>query len=188
MYTNFVANLKSSARNCKNLRAMTIVAMLIALNLVLDKVALQVTPQLRIGVGFLTMAMTGFLVGPVMAMSAGLATDVLSFLATPRGDPYFPGYTISAIVGGFIYGAVLYRQKPTLARCFLAKGLINLVVNITLNTFWHSMLYGKAIAVMLPVRITKNLMLWPLESLLLYAVAKTVSEVVRRAGLSLSKS
>lgn len=167
---------------------MTVVAMLIALNLVLDKVAIQLTPQLRIGIGFLTMAMTGLLVGPVMAVSAGFATDVLSFLATPRGAAYFPGYTVSAMVGGFIYGTVLYRKKPTLARAFLAKGLVNLVVNITLNTIWHSMFYGKAISVMLPARITKNLMLWPLESLLLYAVAKTVCEVVRRSGLQISES
>jgi ECF transporter S component (folate family) len=194
---------KESAAHFKNLRALVLCAMLIGLHMVLTSVRIDLSPQLRVGVGFLTQALTGMLFGPVMGMCSGALSDVLGYLVKPGGS-YFPGFTVTAIIGGLIYGLLLYDWRPQqplhaaekneiprlsrflrhilkpAGRAFLAKGLINIFCNMLLNTLWLRILYGDAIAVLLPERIIKNLALWPFESLLLFLVAVTVGNAVKR--------
>ena len=89
----------ASAREYRHLRTLTLVAMLVALNIILDYVgSVQVLPELRVGFGFLTMAMVGMLFGPAVGMGAGCLTEVVSYLMNPRGA-YFPGFTITAVGG-----------------------------------------------------------------------------------------
>lgn len=165
---------RSSARNCRNIRALAVTALLMALNFVLDRFSIQLTLELRVGVGFLTSAMIGALYGPVMAMCAGGLTDILSYLLYPRGGAYFPGFTVTAIVAGLIYGLLLYQKRLSLGRALVTRGLIDLVTNIGLNTLWLSITQGKAMMVLLPARVIKNAILWPFGSLILFAVGAVV--------------
>lgn len=171
-----------SAKEVKNLRTLIITAMLIGLNMVLDRVSIQVTPDLRIGVGFLTSAMTGMLFGPIMGMIGGGITDILGCILYPRGA-YFPGYTLTAIVAGLIWGLVLYRREIKIYHAFLAKGLINLFCNIGLNTLWRCVTEGQAMMAILPLRAGKNLILWPLESILLFVVCMAVYKALQRTQI-----
>ena len=77
---------------------------------------------------------------------------------------------------------MLYQNKKGIKiyHAFIARGLISLICNIGLNTIWSSIFVGKAISVILPERVLKNLALWPLESLLLYAVLVVVQRAVRK--------
>ncbi len=174
---------RSSAQNCRNVRALTLTALFVALNITLDlmNVRVQLTPQLRIGFGYLCNAAVGMLYGPVPTIMAGFCTDTLGYLMNSGGGAYFPGYTITAMVGGLIYGLVLYRpsqdRKKRMLRCFIAKGCANLFCNIIINTFWLSMTGGDAYTALLPLRIGKNLALWPIESLLLFTVMEIVREI-----------
>ena len=52
----------------------------------------------------------------------------------------------------------------------VAKGLINVLVNILLNTCWSMIFTGKAYLVLLSTRVVKNLVLLPAEALLLMAL------------------
>ena len=61
--------------------------------------------------------------------------DVLSYLIRPDGA-YFPGFTITAALGGLIYGFFLYRRPISLPRTIVAKASISLLLNVLLNTFW----------------------------------------------------
>ena len=174
-----IACFSDSAKESKTLRALLMTAMLIGLNLVLDRFSIQLMPQVRIGVGFLTSVLIGMMFGPVMGLSAGLVTEIVSYLFNPRGA-YFPGFTVTAMVAGLIYGMVLYQRKVSLPRAFVAKGLVNFFCNIVLNTIWLSILQGDAIMALLPVRAWKNLILWPFESILLFVVARAVQEVYNK--------
>ena len=176
-----LSKFRLSAKENRSVLTLCVCAMLIALNLLLDRVSIQVTPSVRIGVGFLTNAVASALYGPVVGMWAGAATDILSCIFYPRGA-YFPGYTLTAIVAGLIYGLVLYQNKKgnKIYHAFIARGLISLICNIGLNTIWSSIFLQKAVFVLLPARALKNLALWPLESLLLYAVLVVVQRAVRK--------
>ena len=56
----------TSAHSIRNTRTLAVTAMFVALNVTLDllNLRIQLTPDLRIGVGFLANAMVGMLFGP----------------------------------------------------------------------------------------------------------------------------
>ncbi|MCD7946423.1 MAG: folate family ECF transporter S component [Clostridiales bacterium] len=176
----------ASARWLREPRALALAALFVAISVTLDllNVRIQITPQLRITFGYLCDASIGMLFGPVVGMASGVCTDVLGYLMNTGGGAYFPGYTLTAIAGGLIYGVTLYhpseRKGFRLLRCFIAKGLINLLCNMLLNTFWLSLTGGDGFLVLLPLRAVKNALLWPIESLLLYFVLETVLRISLR--------
>ena len=104
----------------------------------------------------------------------GLA-DLLKYLVNPTG-PFFPGFTISGICGGIIYGLVLYKKPLTVKRVILANLLVTVSVNIFLNTYWLTLLYGDAFLVLLPARILKQAVMMPIEVVLFYTVAKVLTK------------
>ena len=176
-----------SARELRDVHCLAVTALFIALNVALDlmNIRIWITPELRVGVGFVLNASIAMLYGPSVGMMAGFCTDVLGYLANPVGGAYFPGYTLTAIVGGLIYGLWLYPRKPTVLRVIGAKACINLFCNIGLNTLWNAMTAGKAMAVLLPVRAVKNLMMLPVEVVLLFLATRLVLTVAKRAGHAL---
>ncbi|MGI6030876.1 MAG: folate family ECF transporter S component [Eubacteriales bacterium] len=169
-----------SAAELHNVRSLASVAVLIAVNLALSKVNVYITPEERVSVSFLATACIGMLFGPVMGMSAGFVCDIVSFISNPQPAPYFPGYTITAMMGGLLYGLCLYRRELTTWRAFAAVISVSLICNICLNSLWSSILYAKAIYLLLPVKIIKNLLLLPFKALLLYTVCSQVQTLYQR--------
>lgn len=167
---------QESAKETRRLHALVITALLVALHFIISGFEIYLTPQIRIGFSFLTIAVVGLLFGPVLAMTAGGLSDIISFLLNPAGT-YFPGFTVSAILGGLIYGLFFYKKPVTLWRILCAKFLVSLLINLGLNTFWHTILYGKSFVVLFPARALKNLILLPIEMLLLFFVLKTIRQI-----------
>lgn len=161
----------------KNTRCLVLTALLIAANITLDLLGLtiRVPPNLRIGFGFLCNAAIGMLFGPVVGMMAGVCTDLLGYFAgNLTMGAYFPGFTLTAMVGGLFWGLWLYPRKLSLWRAIGAKACINVFCNIGLNTLWLTMTGGKAMLVLLAQRIPKNLLMLPVEIMILYAAMKLV--------------
>jgi len=154
----------------RDLRSLTAIAMLTAVNLLLSlTVSIQISQSLKLSFGFLATALIAHLYGPVPAMISAGICDILQALIRPTG-PYFPGFTLTAVLGALIYGLFLYRQKPTWLSVGLARGLVNLLLHVLLNSLWLKLLYGSAFWAMLPTRLFKNLALLPLEILLLMLI------------------
>ena len=108
-----------SLRELRSTRCLAVTALLIAINVTLDLLGLSIKlpPNLRIGFGFLCNASIGMLFGPVVGMMAGVCTDVLGYFAGNLSmGAYFPGYTLTAVVGGLIWGLWLYPRKITVWR------------------------------------------------------------------------
>ena len=108
-----------SLHELKSTRCIAVTALLIAINITLDLLGLTIKlpPNLRIGFGFLCNAAIGMLFGPVVGMMAGVCTDVLGYFAGNLSmGAYFPGYTLTAVVGGLIWGLWLYPRKITVWR------------------------------------------------------------------------
>ena len=166
-----------SLRELKSTRCLALTALLIAANIAFDLMGLELKlpPDLKIGFGFLTNASIGMLFGPSVAMMAGVCTDLLGYFAggfTMGG--YFPGYTLTAIVAGLFWGLWLYPRKVSVWRAIGAKTCINVFCNIGLNTLWLTLTGGKAMAALLAVRVPKNLLMLPVEIVLLYFGMKLV--------------
>ncbi|QDW73798.1 folate family ECF transporter S component [Lachnospiraceae bacterium KGMB03038] len=164
-----------SFQELKNVRNLAAVSMLLAITVILGFYRLQITDYLRIGFDSLAKELTGMLFGPVAAcVVAGLA-DLISFILKPVGA-FFPGLTLSAMLAGVIYGVVLYRRPLTLKRVILANVLVTVFVNLLLNTYWMSVLYGNAFLAMLPARAVKQALMLPIDVILFYTVARILGK------------
>ena len=161
---------------------MVITAFMIALSVVLSKLVSINISFLRIGFGFLPVAVLAILYGPVVAaVGYGLA-DLIGAWLFPTGA-FFPGFTLSAVLTGLIFGFILYKKEVTLIRALIASALVCLGVNLLLNTFWLTFIIGKGFKVLLASRAVKEVVAIPVMALLIVAVDKYVLVHVKNRNI-----
>ena len=174
---------RQSAQELKQVRTLTGVAMLLAMSVVISFTAsVRVTETIKIGLGYLITALLGMLYGPFTAALAAGAGDLIKYLLKPDGA-YFFGFTLTAMLGGVVYGLFFYREKCTIPRAIASKATVSLLLNCLLNTVWVSWLYGMPFLGALGPRVIKNLMALPFEIVLLYIVLNGMNKVIQRAKL-----
>lgn len=174
---------RQSAQELKQVRTLTGVAMLLAMSVVISFTAsVRVTETIKIGLGYLITALLGMLYGPFTAALAAGAGDLIKYLLKPDGA-YFFGFTLTAMLGGVVYGVFFYREKCTIPRAIASKATVSLLLNCLLNTVWVSWLYGMPFLGALGPRVIKNLMALPFEIVLLYIVLNGMNKVIQRAKL-----
>ncbi|EHJ00126.1 hypothetical protein CDLVIII_3567 [Clostridium sp. DL-VIII] len=164
---NFCESFLYSSKELKSVRNLVIVAMLMTVGIVINLFTIPITPVMRISLGFLAISMIGMLFGPIVAGMCGGMSDIINYLIIPNG-PYFPGFTISGILAGILYGIVLYNKKITLARCIIAIIIETVAIDIFLNTFWLSILYGKGFTMLIPLRAFKDIIMIPIKVFIMY--------------------
>ena len=164
----------------KKLNVVVFCGMMCALAMALNMVAsINLGPYIRIGFSGIPNQVVAYLFGPAVGGIFGAALDVIKYLIRPDGA-FFPGFTVSAALGGIIYGAVLYKQRPTVKRVVIAQLMVKVFVNIFLNTLWLNMLYGQAFTVLLPARAVSNAVMLPVDSAIMYVVLQTADRTVRK--------
>ena len=115
------------------------------------------------------------LFGPVAGCAVAGLADIISYIMKPIGA-FFPGLTLSAMAGSVIYGVILYRKPLSLGRVILANGLVTVFINLLLNTYWMTVLYGDAFMVLFPARALKQALMFPIDVILFYTVAKLLGK------------
>lgn len=173
-----LSKFSNSFREFRNVRSLTGLAMLMAIALVLNLIgSFQITESLRLGFGFLATAVMGMLYGPFCAGLAAGLVDILQIFLKPTGE-FFPGFTLTAILGGILYGLFLYKNQYSLPRLIAVKSIINVFLHLFLNSYWLTFLYGYAFWAKIPGRLIKNLGLLPLEILLLALLLPKISKMI----------
>ena len=152
---------------------LVIMAFLIALEIILTRF-LSINLQIvRIGFGFLPVAMAAVMYGPIWAGVGYAVGDVLGMLIFPTG-PSFPGFTLTAFTVAIIYGLFFYKKKMTVPRTIAAAVTVEVTCTLLMNTYWLSILYGNAFIGLLPTRITEACILCAVQVPVILAVWKTV--------------
>jgi len=162
----------------KNIKKIVFLALLIALEVVLTRFLSITTPIVRIGFGFLPIALAGIFLGPVYGMLAGALSDLLGFFLFPQGT-YFPGFTLTAALRGLIFGLVHTGRKVTFNRTFISSALTTIICDLFLNTIWLHLLYGNAYALMLVPRLIKAGLMIPISMFLILASWKATGSFLR---------
>ena len=157
-----------------NLKTMLQVALLVAVEIVLSRFCSISTPFLKIGLAFLPLAVCGMLFGPVWGLIAGGLADFLGAILFPIG-PYFPGFTLSTALTGLVFGLCLYRRNTGWLHIALAVAVNNFVISLFVTTFWIHLLYGSSYLGLLLPRLGQNLLLAPIEFVLIKLVQKPVT-------------
>lgn len=173
---------RSSAEKLKDVKYFSIIAIMIALKIVIGFIRIPVSENLRISLTFIVVALEGTIIGPVAGIVSAFVTDNISFLLFPDGS-YFPGYTLTAMLGSFIFSIFLYRQKITVLRLSIAKAINNYFVNVLIGSLWSSMLYGNAYIVYASASLIKNTVLLPIEIILLTVIFNLLIPALQRKNL-----
>lgn len=177
---NLIAKFKSSAKELKDVKSVTICAMLLALRVVLgyfSNLTLAVTPNAKVGFTFLPIALAAMLTGPVCGMIIGGLGDILSFIVMPMGG-YFFGWTLNGILVGMLYGIFLYKNdKRLLLNLILCEILIAFLVEVPLGSLWLYIQFDKAFWVMAGTRAIKSLIAIPIETVLIFLFTKVIRRI-----------
>lgn len=159
----------------RSVKTLTTAALLMAVSVVLGYFTIEAGPYLKIGFGSIVNQFVYYLFGPVVGVFYGTVLDLVKFVVKPTG-PFFPGFTLNAAVAAIIYGTFFYGRRLTFKRVLLVHLLVVIVCNVWLNTLFLSMMSGKAMMVLLPLRLLKNAVMWPVDSILFYAIATKIQQ------------
>lgn len=149
------------------------ISLLIAIEVILTRFCSIQTPIVRIGFGFLPIAMIAMMYGPLSAGISYVVGDILGMLLFPSGA-YFPGFTLTAFLTGLTYGVFLYNKPATWSRIIGAVMTICLIINLGLDTYWLSIIMGKGYLALLPTRIIKTVIMIPVQTLIIGIIWKKV--------------
>lgn len=178
---------KSALSDFKELRTLIFAAMMIAACTALAQIPSIPTtdPNVRVTWGFLARAVCGMVGGPVTALIFGFAEDTINFFIHPTG-PYFPGYALTTMLGTLIYALFLYRVRftpVTLAvRVFFAKLFTN-ALNVILGALWSAILYSKGYLYYMVKSFWKNLVMLPVQTVMLVLLLTALIPVLSQIGL-----
>ncbi|MGI6669440.1 MAG: folate family ECF transporter S component [Acetivibrionales bacterium] len=148
----------------KKIIVIVFMSLLISIYVVLNHVipVFQIE-TIRISFGFLPQAFASMLFGPIIGGIGSAAGDVLGMIVSPRAA-YFPGFTLSAMLTGIIYGLFLYKKPKNIWRIILAVLCITIFVDIGLNTYWLTVMYGHGFLAILPARAVKCAVMVPVQA------------------------
>ena len=179
---------RDAARELGKVRMLAVAAILIAVRVALKSVAIPIAPPtLMINLGFFVNALGAMIFGPVVAIIAAAISDTLGCILFPTGVYFFP-FIFTEIAGSLIFALFLYRAPLTNLRVTLSRFCVSFFVNIVIQTpimlLYYQMVLGKSYAIFDLPRICKNLVLFPIESLLLILFLNVITPLTYRMKLT----
>lgn len=157
----------------RDIHVLTNAGLLTAAAIVLGFFKIPLTDIIEIRFASLPVAIAGYLFGPVIGGAVGALSDLGGYFLKPTG-PFFPGFTITSMVSGIIFGLMLHGRKPTLQRILAAQIVYTVICGILLNSIWLSMLYGNGFIAVLSARLVKELVMIPVQTLMLAAIMEPI--------------
>jgi len=180
-----VLGISDMTANFKNVRAISLTAVLIALTIIANGLLkIQLTMGLEIRFGFVFLATIAYLFGPVATFAAGFITSVLTFLLFPTGYPFDPRFDLNAGLAGAIYAIFLfkknYKSEYFIIWIVAAKITVNFICNIFINTFLLKGYIGSLAEIVTITRVFKNIALLPIEIVVMLFVIKYVAAAAQK--------
>ena len=169
----------------KNTRSLVFAALILALRVAMKPVRIPIAADVNITFGFIVNAFGSMVYGPVVALLSGAVSDTLGYLVAPNGVYYFP-FIILEMAGSFIFALFLYSTEVSVWRLILSKFCVNFLVNILLNepimVRYYQLFFTTAYQPFVWIRIVKNIVMLPFESLVLIVVFRGIMPPLSRMG------
>ncbi|MGL4911026.1 MAG: folate family ECF transporter S component [Romboutsia sp.] len=155
----------NNSKNKKfNTSKLAYLGLLIALQIIFSRFISINTPIVKIGFGFLPLAVMGIMYGPLTAGICAVVADIIGLMLFPTGA-YFPGFTLTEFLTGYAYGYFLYNKPVTLNRILASSVVVCILLNLLLNTYWLTIILGKGYLALLPTRAIKSLAMIPVQAI-----------------------
>ena len=178
---------KTAAGELKNVRVLVFAAMMIALRVALKPVSIPIAADLRVNAAFLVNAYGAMIMGPVVAILAAAVTDTLGCILFPTGTYFFP-FILTEIAGSLLFALFLYRARVSVRRVVLSRFCIDFFVNVVLTTpimaLYYRMILGKNYTLFHLPRILKNIVMFPVESVVLVFFLRALIPPTSRVGFN----
>ena len=184
-------------------RMIVTLSVLVALQVVLTRFCSFNAWNVRIGLGFTALVIAAIFYGPVAAAIVGGLGDFIGSIAFPTGS-YFPGFTLTQVLMGLVFGFALYRkfynlplfsfggtpEKPDstalsgtaasqLLRIAVAVLINQCILSLLLNTLWISVLYGSSFTGLLSTRALQAAVTAPIQMIII----SVLQGVLKRADI-----
>ena len=166
-----------------SINSLVIMAIMVALSIVATRLLSITTPTLRIGFGFVPIVVAAMYLGPLRAGIIGLVADLVGFAIAPSGT-FFPGFTFSAFLGGFIYGIFFEGEKAfNILNIILGVVVTTFIVDAILNTLWITLMAGNFtfnfFKVKLLARLVPQLIMMVIKIVVTVLISQTLFKRIR---------
>ncbi|NLY20351.1 MAG: folate family ECF transporter S component [Tissierellia bacterium] len=161
-----------------NTKNIAFIGLLIAMSIILKRFISIELANDRIGFTYFATAMMGALFGPWVGGAANVIADFIGMILFPKGA-FFPGFTLTAFLEGFVYGLLLYKKEIKMKDTIIASVIVGVFLHLGLNSIWLHMLNQNPIWTQIAMRIPKQLIVIPLESITLGLVMPRLVKEIR---------
>lgn len=140
----------------KNLRALVLLGVLVALQTILGSLLTVQFLITKITFSFIITAIIARRFNPVTTAAACAVSNVLGMILFPKYE-FFIGFVITAALTGIIFSLFFYQQKITLFKIITASLIVSVFCNLGLNSLWLHIMYGTSWAALLSVRVPQEI-------------------------------
>ena len=166
----------AAASELKNTKSIVFASLIVVLRIVVKAFKIPLAAGLSITFDCYVNSLGSLIYGPVIGLCVGAVSDTLGFLIFPSGV-YFLPFILVEMLSSFIFGLFFWKRQISVQKVLTAKFTVNLVCNIILTslfTKWMYVMLGDEKAstynIINLVRIVKNLVLFPAESVLIVLI------------------
>ena len=162
---------------------MVFTALLMALYVVLSQfLSIRIGSFLKIGFAFFPAAVAARLFGPAGGIAVYALGDMIGGILFPTGGAYYPGFTVTYVLMGLVYGICFYR-KSSVVRVAIAAVLNMGLFSLLLNSFWLSRLYGSEFLPLLATRWPQSLGMCAVQIIILSLVLERLCRPIEKKFL-----
>lgn len=153
-------------------------ALLIALNVILERFLAYSVWNQTISFGFIAVAFAAAFLGTPYSVAVAGFGDLIGSLLFPFGA-YFPGFTVTNCIYGLILAEFIYKNATPI-KIVIGVILNKIVCSLILNTLWISIMYRggvDAFFIVLPTRIPGAAIMTAVELIVILLVFSQKSHI-----------
>ena len=177
---------KEAAKNLKDVKMIAFASLIVALRVAVKFITIPVDLGVEVSFDCYINSLGAIVYGPLMGLLVGAVSDTLGCLLHPSG-PYFFPFIFVEMSSSFIFALFLWKRKLSAPRVLLSKFTVNFFCNIILTSLlmkpYMSIFYGKGYAFVNMTRIVKNLVVFPVESVLITLILAALISPLKSIGL-----
>ncbi len=169
--------MKRKSRN--NLFTLTCLALLTAMQIILARyLVINVSESLRFSLSFIPVVIAARRFGIFGGMAVYGIGDFLGAIIFPTGGAFFPGFTVTAVVAGLIYGLFL-SKKSGAVRIVLSVIISQLICTLLMNSYWLSVLMGSEFTAIFISRIPQAIIMSILQIVFMLIFLEKICKAIK---------
>ncbi|MBR2663963.1 MAG: folate family ECF transporter S component [Clostridia bacterium] len=175
---------KAALGEFRDLKMLLFAALMIAVRVLLKGLKIPIAPSIEINTAFVANAFGAMIYGPLVALAGAVVSDTLGCILFPSG-PYFFPFVFTEMASSLVFALFLYRTEVSTTRLTLARFCICLFVNILMSEpifIWYYNWLHNPYTPFQILRIVKNLVMFPIESVVLTILFRYLIPPFKKQG------